>query len=199
MGASVIVFDLYNTLVCIEKNTHFFLNLYQRSENGFGIDRKTYRRLLLTRSLEQLKAIFPPDFKTLYNENKHILERELNSVELYDDVIETISALEENHQLFILSNLAEPYKQPLLELGICNFFTKAYFSCDVGLIKPQPEIFKLIEEKTGKSGKDILMVGDSESSDMNGARSMGWDFLKIVRNRTKNDAYEINSLKELII
>ena len=71
------------------------------------------------------------------------------------------------------------------------------FSCDCGLTKPDPDIFRIIEKETNCNKEEILMIGDSQKSDINGAQKMNWNFLKINRNKTQLLDYEINNLYDI--
>lgn len=45
---------------------------------------------------------------------------------------------------------------------------------DVGTLKPDPEVFAHATEQAGVSAEDVLYVGDSYSSDVEGGQTAGW-------------------------
>ncbi len=51
---------------------------------------------------------------------------------------------------------------------------KMVISGQVGMTKPNPAIFKLMEERLGMAGQEICYVGDSFENDIIGAKSAGW-------------------------
>lgn len=195
-GTKIIVFDLYNTLIEIKKPSKFFITLYKASKKGFNLSITSYLHLVMTKDIEELKQTLPTDFKKLYIQKEGLLNNELNSVFVYDDVVEVLSFLKQHFKLFLISNLASPYKKPFFEANLECFFENILFSCDVGIIKPNPFIFKEIETITKVKPNEILMIGDSYNSDIKGAKNMGWSHLMINRKNQSNN-FDIRSLREI--
>ena len=192
-----IVFDLYNTLVEIKESNHFFLNVYKSSQNGFGITVSRYLQIVMKHELTELKSILPSEFSLLYNEKLPNLEREIKSIILYKEVIHVLEFLKNDYRIFLISNLASPYIEPVYNFKIDKYFEKMIFSCDCNLLKPEKNIFKKIEQITANKSNEILMIGDSFKSDILGAKNMGWSFLKVNRYNPISKDYEIKNLNEL--
>ncbi|MBW1295139.1 HAD family hydrolase [Aquimarina litoralis] len=192
-----IVFDLYNTLIEIQKSNHFFLQLFKSSKNGFGMDITTYSQCVMKNDLDTLKTTFPKEFSMLYTQNSLYLKQELNSVTVYKETIRVLEDLKKHYTLFLISNLASPYKQPFFSNNLHPYFEKVIFSCDFGFLKPNKEIFKEIEKVSGNKPSEILMVGDSLKSDILGAKNMKWNYLKINRQTSLLEKYEIKDLTEI--
>lgn len=192
-----IVFDLYNTLVEIKRRDHFFLRLYKISHDGFGMDISLYLQLVMKNSVDDLRHILPNEFSNLYDERLSYLEKELNSVVIYDEVIAVLRELKKDFQLFLISNLASPYKNPVYFYNLDKYFEKMIFSCDYGFLKPNREIFEEVEKITSNAPNKILMVGDSFKSDITGARNMNWNYLKINRKLSGSKSFEIQNLSEI--
>ncbi|AFM03354.1 haloacid dehalogenase superfamily enzyme, subfamily IA [Bernardetia litoralis DSM 6794] len=193
----IIVFDLYNTLIKIKESTNFFLKLFRSSKNGFDLEISAYLRLVMTVNIDELLDILPQEFATLYKKNINELEKELDSIFIYDEIFDVLEDLKKDFRLFLISNLASPYKKPVFKLGLDNYFEEMIFSCDYGYLKPNDEIFEEIEKITTKKSNEILMVGDSLKSDIVGARNMKWNYLRIKRSGNILENYEIKSLKEM--
>lgn len=196
MKTKIIVFDLYNTLVEITKNTHHFLKLYKLSSNGFGIDLLDYTQLIMKNDITHVLNTLPHEFKAIFEANKNALADEIASVQLYEETISMLEELKKDYPIYLISNLASPYKEAVYHLGIDHYFTKMIFSCDSGYLKPQKEIFRLVEEDV-KSGAEIIMIGDSQKSDIEGAKQMGWSYLKVSRKAKELKELEIRSLLEI--
>ncbi len=194
----ILVFDLYDTLIEINRNNHFFYQLYKLSNDGFGITIDKYKSLLLKTPLEEIFNLLAEEFEDLFYKNKLQLDDELNSVRLFDDSLAILEKIRENYVLCLISNLATPYKEPFFNLGLDKYFEKVIFSCDIGLIKPEVEIFKIVETYTHKRGKQIMMIGDSEKSDIEGARQMSWRYVKVSRKRSLKSKHEIKDLYSLL-
>jgi FMN phosphatase YigB (HAD superfamily) len=72
----------------------------------------------------------------------------------------------------ICSNLAEPYVGPLIDSLPYTPYTFV-FSCEVGLMKPQKEIFELVSSQLEIRLRQILFVGDSHEADIQGPIAAG--------------------------
>ena len=57
----------------------------------------------------------------------------------------------------------------IFNLGIDKYFDKIFFSCDIGYRKPQSEAFEMVIKHSGLQPKQLLMIGDSQRSDYEGA------------------------------
>ncbi|CAL2083228.1 conserved protein of unknown function [Tenacibaculum sp. 190524A02b] len=192
-----VVFDLYNTLVEIKKTNRFFVKLFKTSQDGFGMNLSSYLQLIMKKDIEQLKNILPNEFSRLYDERLNDLMEELDSIVVYTEVIDVLQSLKDDFRIFMISNLASPYRKPVFSNNLDQYFEEMIFSCDVGFLKPNKEIFKEIEKITGNKPNEILMIGDSFKSDIIGAKNMGWNYLKINRNNIVLKDYEIKSLTEI--
>ncbi len=193
----VIVFDLYNTLVEIRNNNKFFLQLYKESLNGFNIDISLYLELVMTKNERELLEVLPDEFSELFRKYEHILNDELNSIFVYNEVLNSLQGLQKKYRLFLISNLAFPYKKPVYNLGLNSYFEAMIFSCDFGHIKPDEKIFLEIEKRTKVQPEEVLIIGDSLKSDIKGAKKMGWESIQIGRKANSNNLNVIKDLKEL--
>lgn len=81
-------------------------------------------------------------------------------------------------QIGVCSNLAQPYAEPLLA-SLPGIPDALVLSCDVGLIKPQPEIFHLVCSRFGLAADQILFVGDTMEADILGPRAIGMPSMSI--------------------
>ncbi|HEM5005647.1 TPA: HAD family hydrolase [Streptococcus suis] len=72
-----------------------------------------------------------------------------------------------------------PYRHQLRKIrtmGLVNWFELEHvlISGQVGITKPNPAIFQLMEERLGLSGVDICYLGDSFENDVVGAKAANW-------------------------
>lgn len=72
-----------------------------------------------------------------------------------------------------------PYRHQLRKIrtmGLVNWFELVHvlISGQVGITKPNPAIFQLMEERLGMSGEDICYLGDLFENDVVGAKAMNW-------------------------
>jgi epoxide hydrolase-like predicted phosphatase len=71
-----------------------------------------------------------------------------------------------------LSNTIRDHAEYLASKGVYQPFKPLLLSCEVGLRKPDPAIYKLCLQKVGKSAKDCLFVDDSQTN-IDGAKKAG--------------------------
>jgi putative hydrolase of the HAD superfamily len=107
------------------------------------------------------------------------LEQEgwLNSVHVGPDVISTLEALRGHGlRLGIVSNAAylpRLMKGQLAALGLAQYFDAITFSSEVGVRKPQREIYADALKKLGADASQALFVGDRVREDVQGPKALG--------------------------
>jgi REG-2-like HAD superfamily hydrolase len=109
----------------------------------------------------------------------------------------TLSILRERgYQLAVLSNNDSRLRSVLSDLEIDQAFDHLFISSELGCEKPEPEIFRKVEEATGCKPAEILHLGDSHSRDFLGARKAGWSSLLYGKPKLEND--QITCFSELL-
>lgn len=66
-----------------------------------------------------------------------------------------------------------PYAEPFHRLDMQRFFAAKVFSFEEGCLKPETRIFQVGSERLDVPLANILMIGDSVTSDFEGAASAG--------------------------
>jgi putative hydrolase of the HAD superfamily len=82
------------------------------------------------------------------------------------------------YKLYFLSNMPAPYARGLERHAFMRCFDGGIFSGDVGLIKPQPEIFHKLEAMFGLQGQPILFI-DDHPANIAAAGKEGWQTLHL--------------------
>ncbi len=91
----------------------------------------------------------------------------------YDDALPALNRLSGSHRLIIAANQGASAR-PFLERGVGRGILSAmYLSEEVGLLKPDPEFFKLIILNEGLEPASTLMVGDDLENDIAPAQALG--------------------------
>jgi HAD superfamily hydrolase (TIGR01509 family) len=155
--------------------------------------RETVRQLTLVRPLATMRdaaklleqELGRPVPAALVDEQQVVLGKQLATFVLRDGTLETLDALRaKGVRLALLSNLASPYQEPIRRLGLEAKVDVAVYSCDVGLAKPDPAIFRLTLARLGVADPArALMVGDREDLDAQGAEGAGLRALTFGRKR----------------
>lgn len=92
---------------------------------------------------------------------------------LYPDAVHVLECLSTKYKLGIIANQTDGLNKRLKEFGIINFFTEIISSWDYGIMKPDPELFKIGIEKSGYAPSEIVMIGDRLDNDIFPANSVG--------------------------
>lgn len=123
---------------------------------------------------------------------------------LLDDAFELCRYLNKKYKLVIITNgIKEVQISRINNSLIKEFISELVISDDVGVAKPNEKIFEYALRLAGDYTKEeILMIGDSLSSDIKGAKNFGidacWYNIHSIENTTElNPKYEIVALDEL--
>lgn len=118
---------------------------------------------------------------------------------LFDDVVETWSQLQSRE--FTLG-IASNFDRRLLTL--CRSFPPldsaehVFISSEIGFPKPHPDFYRRVERELKARPEQILLVGDSVTNDVEGARAAGWQAVHLDRKSVATGPSTIASLRELI-
>ncbi len=118
---------------------------------------------------------------------------------LKDGIIETLTALSSKYSFGILSN-ALPSRR-VHELKIQNlesFFSHIFISHEIGLEKPDPEIYEYALKRINIPVNQILFV-DDKLEYLEGAERVGFKNLVMFKNKDLSDKYPvIEDIRELV-
>ena len=149
------------------------MNLWVKYRNNelslHSLREKRFRELSLLFNLRVSIVTMTKDYESKLEEN----------VYPYNDAISFIKTISnnENIDLVILSNgIAKIQRAKLNKLDITNCFKDIIISEEVGYQKPTPEIYEIALHNANKTPKDALVIGDSLTSDMLGAKNSKIDF-----------------------
>jgi putative hydrolase of the HAD superfamily len=82
----------------------------------------------------------------------------------------------EEYSVGILTNgFAETQRKKFQKFNLYDSADHVVISEDVGALKPDPKVFERATELAGVKPNQILYVGDSLSSDIEGGSNFGWD------------------------
>jgi len=93
------------------------------------------------------------------------------------NALEFLSKLSGSTKLAVVSNGPGVVQDPRLEkAGMGGFFTHRFYSRDLGIAKPDPEILRQALHALAVSEDQALFIGDSATSDAPAAAAAGIDF-----------------------
>jgi 2-haloacid dehalogenase len=160
--------------------------------------------ILRTRRFEQFLAAM-----AMNEEPGHVSGRYLfhlgNRIDLVDGAAELVEALHGRVGLMIITNgLKDVQRSRMNQSEIGQYFHDVIISEEVGVAKPDGRIFDICFERMGHPQKsEVLIVGDSLTSDIQGGLNYGIDtcwFNPAGRPNTlgRDVTFEIGRLEELI-
>ena len=108
--------------------------------------------------------------------------------ELYYDVIDTLHQLARRRiRIGLISNSHRDLEEFGKHFELAGLVTVAVSSAAHGYLKPHPSIFETALRLAGVAASEALMVGDSVSHDIEGARRAGMRAVLIHRSATPTD------------
>ena len=123
---------------------------------------------------------------------------EPSSWEVYDDVEPTWTRLfERGFQIAIASNFDARLLKIVEAKTSLSRASHIFISSQLGFRKPSPKFYMAIEQQLNCSKNQLVMVGDSEAADFQGAQSAGWKAWHLVRDEPNAAPPKISSLLEL--
>lgn len=121
------------------------------------------------------------------------------------NAIETVTALKGKYKQYAVTNgTIVAQQRKLKQSGLINIFDDVFISDEIGFEKPNIEFFNAVQEKIGKFNKnEVMIIGDSLSSDMQGGNNAGilccWynPHNTVNKNDIKID-YEIKDIADIL-
>lgn len=123
---------------------------------------------------------------------------------LFEDSTDLIESLKDKYTLVIVTNGLTAVQEKRIKLSsIAKYFKDIVISENVGISKPNPGIFEYtLKDMKNIDKSQVLMIGDSLSSDIQGGTNFGIDTCWYNPNKIENKTnlkptYEVSSLKEM--
>lgn len=169
--------------------------LYGKGE----IDKATLNRLRYSYPLE---AVGHPDEELAARFCTEALSRIPHKNVLIPGAIELMEYLHPRYEMFILSNgFQELQSQKMATTGLSKYFKRLILSDEIGINKPNPELFHYALEVSGARKESSIMIGDMFETDIVGAANIGLDqiFVNITgaKGLTFEPTYEVNNLLQI--
>lgn len=76
--------------------------------------------------------------------------------------------------LTLLSNMPHDLARYHERASVHDNFHHTFFSCDIGMAKPDPDIYRFVQHKTGVAPAETLLLDDTAENVM-AAREAGWE------------------------
>ncbi|MCM3568562.1 HAD family hydrolase [Neobacillus mesonae] len=144
------------------------------SSRKMSLESMRIKRIMLT--LESFGCTISEEEARLFQKT---YEYNLKHLRLFSDVPELFHRLRHNGmELGIITNGPVSHQRNKIDrLGLTQFISEdlIFISDEVGVAKPNPEIFHTASEKVGHHGENLIYVGDSWENDVVGSLAAGWN------------------------
>ena len=220
MQIKAVLFDMFDTLMLIEKNHAFYNPSLKRAhkflvKNGIKVRFTDFRNAYIkARDALYVEAdanLEEPHFNARISNALGLLGFSVDArngivagttnafckgfmeyVRIDEQTVEVLRKLQRKYKLGIVSNFAIPEcVVKLLEThGLDKFFDVVVVSAAVNKRKPSPEIFQQALEKLGVNAAETVFVGDTVDADIKGAKDTGIKTIYIER-RAQKEAKQI--------
>lgn len=125
-----------------------------------------------------------------FMEFKKSYEEEYSKVKYYKDVVTYVHSLKNKCTTAILSNLTYFDKKRINDQYDLSQFTKIYLSFEIGMRKPDGEIYEYVLKDLDVNPKDILFIDDNTDNILT-AQECGW-------NTCQAYGYELDKIKHCV-
>ncbi|MEF3351827.1 HAD family hydrolase [Paenibacillus sp. GYB006] len=182
--------DDFYQLWCEVGKTHF--DRFLRGELTFEQQKIERIQELFHRSGLQISDVHAQEYFQIY------LNRFEENWKAFDDVIPTLAALS-NHRLGIITNGdSAQQRQKLEKIGIMDYFQVIVAAGDIGISKPNTEIFEYACRLAEENPADCYYVGDNMDSDIIPCEKIKMRGIWLNRkNENKSHTRTIKRLNEL--
>ena len=123
---------------------------------------------------------------------------------LFDGAEEFCKYIKSKYKVAIVTNgIKEVQMSRIGSSGISGYIDEIVISDEIGIGKPHPEIFEYALKKLGHENKrDVIMIGDSQTADIQGGINFGIDtcWINIVGKKEDESikaTYKVNKIEEL--
>lgn len=95
-----------------------------------------------------------------------------------DGVVEALEALLPSARMVVATNALDSTPEQIWEamhrVGLGEYVSSIFTPATTGALKPEPAFFQQIEVVLDRSARQIVMIGDSYTNDVLGAKAAGW-------------------------
>ncbi|MBC8501080.1 MAG: HAD family phosphatase [Nanoarchaeota archaeon] len=192
-----IIFDM-GGVILMNKAEELFKNVSKH----LGVDYNSFEELRGQYYKDMLKGNmsckeFADIVKHTFKLNVDVLEKwrevYLEVMNVNKELLELADELKKNYKVAIISNMPNMHAEINKERNVFSHFKPAFISCEIGLIKPQKEIFDLMLEKLKLKAEECIFIDDRENH-LDVPKEMGF---KVIHYTGNNNLME--QLKQLEI
>ena len=206
-----VIFDMFETLI-----THFESPLYfgvqMAADAGIpeadfqavwrpAEDDRTLGKLTLEELLERVlkeNQCYSPKLLQKLADKRRVTKEECFR-HLHGEILPMLEALKEQEiKIGLVSNCFSEEAEVIRRSALFPFFDAACLSCEQGLKKPDPEIFRLCMDKLNVAPGECIYVGDGGSRELEAARELGMKPVQAVWYLKKDSLQPAGRMPEFV-
>lgn len=168
-----------------------FEEVYKKLAENLGVDSEKlgelqgkYQQEMLNGeiSAEKFVNIIKDEFDLKLDVLKIWKESYLEVMSINEELLELADNLREKYRVAVITNAPKLHAQINKERGLFSHFDPALISCDIGLVKPQKEIFELVLVKLSLKVDECVFIDDREKH-LSIPREMGFQIIHFRDNQ----------------
>lgn len=172
-----IIFDLNGTLVVGE-----YPDWHRVLEDCLGFKRRgsEYLSLDVFRSVARGRQSLLEGFTKAYDFDwdegleARAIDAYVSGIRLRKNAVHILERLERRYRLILCSDTTGPAKVVVKRLRLKKFFSRMFFSCDMGFLKSERGFWdRALSNLQYSTPKELLMVGDNPFSDVYWPKKIG--------------------------
>ncbi|WP_048152143.1 TIGR02253 family HAD-type hydrolase [Palaeococcus ferrophilus] len=209
MSVRALFFDIDETLLSERSLIMLFLpQVYEQISRKFGITKGEARERFLAEIMGRRDTYDWHDwnfFFRMFNVDlrfEELLRAYPHKITVFPDTKPMLEWLREHgYRLGIITSGPEYQRLKLRVVGLDGYFDTIVTRDDVKAIKPEPRIFLEALKRLGVEPEEAMMVGDSLTQDVMGAKNVGMRAVWINRSGEEDyhfADYELRTLTELM-
>lgn len=173
-----VAFDAFGTLIAYgTTRTNPYRHFVNTATSG-SVERRTF----LTRNVSVDVFADELGLSHLVPEIRFELDAEIAGLHLFPEVDQVLRRLRAaGMRIAVCSNLAYEYGPTVRRL--LPALDAHILSCELGVAKPEPEIFQKVCDALDHPASDVLFIGDSARCDLDGPLTFGMQGRHIQRER----------------
>ncbi|MBR5340412.1 MAG: HAD family hydrolase [Erysipelotrichaceae bacterium] len=116
----------------------------------------------------------------------------------FDDTVDTLEYLKKKYKLGVITNgYTSTQHNKINNVGIAQYFDMILTSQEVGVLKPDPLIFRCAAERLNLNVDECVYVGDVFSNDVFGALRAGMKAVWIWKRGFRQCRYDVQKIETL--
>lgn len=194
-------YERHNLPLYFDSFQHFY-TLYEERNKELWAE---YAKGQITKEYLQKERFLYP-FKAIHKANEVLAEKvgtdflELTILQnkLVTGATELMEYLSQKYSIVLVSNgFKEVQYRKIASSGLQHYITHVVLSEEIGVQKPNKQIFEHALKLINKTNSEVIMIGDNLETDIKGAANIGIDTIYLSKNIPSTIGYPTHTVQTL--